>query len=223
MKTKTKDDAMDDEMKERRRRYAKPGAAPDEQNEALLRDLVSAFVAYPKEIETKSDLDAAGNETLTLKVHGNDQPRVWGQGGRHIQALRTMFQFIGARDDRRITLLLVEPRWSRSVRPDPQPFRPNDQWDATETVALLNRLLSRILRKPFTISAYSPAERALAEAGLSIQSSADYTSILEIDPDSTERNVVDALLNYARPIFHAIGKNNGRELKLDAKKDEARS
>jgi predicted RNA-binding protein YlqC (UPF0109 family) len=212
-RTKTRDEEMDGELAARAKRPS-PG-----ENEIMLRDLVGAFVQYPAGVRTTSALDEGGGETLTLAVRAEDQPRVWGQGGRHIQALRTIFQFIGAREERRITLILLEPAERARGAPQ-QPFTPSMDWDSAPTVALLARVLRRVLRKEFTTQAYSPSARALEAAGLPTASSMDYETRIDVAPDAAEQVLCAGIVEYLKPIFHAIGKNQGREVKLGCTTEE---
>jgi len=214
-RTKTRDEDLDRELESRSK------APPvNSENEILLRDLVSAFVQFPNGVRIGHVAHEDGGETLMLKVRPEDEPRVRGKYELHIQALRTIFEFIGARERRRMILLFDESPERANTSP-PQRFTPCVDWDSAPTVALLSRVLRRVLQKEFTIEAYSPTARALERAGLWSGASSSLETRIDVTPDAEEQQLCTMLTEYLKPIFHAIGKNQGREVKLECKTDTA--
>lgn len=189
-------------------------------NAALLRDIVAAYTTRGDAIEIVSEPNARG-ELLKLRVDKGDHAKVVGGGGKQIQALRTIFQFIGARDGQTLRLVLLEPDregdqpWSP---PKTGPFarsRPDldeeaasrmlgageADYDPEATLSLLDKLLARVLAKKHRTDIYAAEDKVH----------------LEIYPHADEATLAEALATYAAPIFHAIGKRMGRDLYLEAK------
>jgi predicted RNA-binding protein YlqC (UPF0109 family) len=166
-------------------------------DEQLLRDIVGAFTRHPADVSISIEKRGETSTMITLEVNRDDYPRVFGGQGRHIQALRTIFAFIGAREERQIRLLLVEPR--KGVRQGNLPFKPNLEWQADKVLELLRQILDRIFTKPFEVEAMSAEE----------------TTNVEIRVDPSEQKIMDALEPSLQPIFHAIGKSEGRQLYIE--------
>jgi predicted RNA-binding protein YlqC (UPF0109 family) len=169
-------------------------------NQTLLRELVEALVQYPKSVKIKRQQQPDNGELMTLEVHSADLPRVFGGQGRHIQALRTIFQFIGARDEHRVRLLLIEPH-ARVAGAPLTPFVSNPDWKPEPVRVLLERVLNRVLAKPPQLDIYS----------------GEGMTMIDIYADKDDEALCDGLTEYLKPIFHAIGKNQGRELFLESK------
>jgi hypothetical protein len=75
------------------------------------------------------------------------------------------------------------------------------EYDPEGILALLNKLLARVLAKPHRTDIYDAEDKVH----------------LEVYPGAGEQKLADALVMYAAPIFHAIGKRMGRDLYLEAK------
>lgn len=166
-------------------------------NALLLRELVGAFVQKPDAITVAVE-DVPGGEMLCFRVDRNDHPRVVGAMGKHIQALRTIFRFIEAREGRKVQLMLLEPNAGR--REPTQPFVPNMDWNPQPVRDVLNALLAKIFTKPFEVEI----------------TSAEETSNIEIRSEESEQEICEALSDYLQPIFHAIGKQQGRQIYVSA-------
>jgi predicted RNA-binding protein YlqC (UPF0109 family) len=168
--------------------------------EALVIDLVKAFVFKPEQVRlTSSGSETAGSVTiLTLDVDAEDYGAVVGKSGANIQALRVIAQLLGAKERREYRLLMPE-RERRAEGYFPMPFVPSPDWTPNPAVALLRRVLDRVLSKPYNI--------AVIESGPQTH--------MEIVADGSERKWVAQLQPYLHKIFHAIGKSKGHELYVD--------
>jgi predicted RNA-binding protein YlqC (UPF0109 family) len=180
---------------------AKPKKREPNADEDLLVDIIAAFVSYPDDIGVTTLSQGGANILIELEVNRADYGKVAGSQGRHITAIRTIFDFIGAREQRRIRVMLIDqPRIAPRDFVIPPQFEENLNWKPDATVALLQRLLDRIFIKPFSI------EVASAEA----------TTNIEIRVDKKEQEIMDALKPHLQPIFHACGKASGRILYVEA-------
>lgn len=170
-------------------------------DEQLLREITAALARYPADITVTTKSLGGENTMMDLDVNKADYGSVHGSMGKHLQALRTIFQFIGARQDRKIKIMLLEP--TKGQREERLPFTPNHHWNERNIMDLLNRILIRILRRPFAMVALS-AEQP------------DATTTIEITADPAEQAVIEALTTALQPLFHAIGKKEGRQLYVEA-------
>jgi len=171
-------------------------------NADLLREIVRAITKHEKDIEIESEpiVSASGKriETLRFWVNADDQPVVVGGQGRQIQAIRTIFQFIGARDGETIRVLLLEPKTGKQK---PYGYDEPEKYVADEVQSLAIKILSRILSRPFEIDLYG----------------AEATEMMEIAVDKKERQLAEGLLPFLRSVFNAVGLHRGVELHLELK------
>jgi Predicted RNA-binding protein (contains KH domain) len=164
-------------------------------NAALLRSIVESFTRFHEDVEIESTV-AIGTkrvETLKFKVNADDHPKVVGGGGKQIQSLRTVFQFIAARDQETIRVLLLEPE--RGVKSE-YGYDGEAEYDPERIRELATRVLSRILVEPFEIELYG-------ENG---------TVMLEIAASKKEMPLAEAVFPYLKSVFNAIGRHQGKEL-----------
>lgn len=165
-----------------------------DRDEELLREIISAFIRHPGDLRLETQSRGERSTIIEIEVNRDDYPRVFGGQGRHIQALRNIFAFIAAREERKTRLMLLEPK--TGVREGHLPFKANLDWKPDKVLDLLRKILGRIFTKPFNVEEISAGE----------------TTDIEVNVDQTEQNIIDALIPSLQPIFHAIGKSEGRQL-----------
>lgn len=85
--------------------------ADKQQEVEFLRFIVEHLVNHPDEIEISRTVDELG-VLLELEVHPDDMGIVIGRNGSTAKALRTLLRIIGARNDARVNLKLIEPEGS---------------------------------------------------------------------------------------------------------------
>lgn len=166
-------------------------------DEKLLAEIVSSFVRHPDDVIVKTER-LGGKNVIQVEVNRDDYGRVFGSQGRQIQAIRTVFAFIASREGRQIGVMLLES--TRGTKIEPPPFRANLDWESKKLLSLLKRVLKRILALPFSVDETSVQE----------------TTNVTIATDPKEHRIIEALRPSLDPIFHAIGKNEGRQLYLEA-------
>lgn len=182
------------------KRTEKKRTGPESEDAQLLRRLVATFTRNGEDIAIEEEAQGPGRKMLRLWVHAADQSRVVGAGGRHIHALRTIFQYVGARAGTGIRVTLEEPRTGdKEAGALPATPRP---WDPEAVTSLLRDVLGRVLVKPFDLDAFDAGED---------------TTTVEVQVHDDERQIMkrgdDAgLLLSVQPIFNAIGKVGGRQL-----------
>lgn len=74
----------------------------------LVRAVVTLLVRHPESVEVNRTIDDLG-VLLTLRVHAEDMAGIVGREGRTAKAIRTLLRVIGAQNDERVNLKIVEP------------------------------------------------------------------------------------------------------------------
>ena len=77
-------------------------------NLELLREIVSAIVSDPDQIEVTERIDKLGL-CLILKVAREDMGKVIGRGGETSKAIRTVMRAAGVKDKARVSVHIEEP------------------------------------------------------------------------------------------------------------------
>ncbi len=77
--------------------------------------LVKTVVAHPEDVRTERIVDERG-VLITLHVNPQDMGYVIGRQGQTARAIRTLAKVIGAKNNARVNLKIVEPEGSRGPR-----------------------------------------------------------------------------------------------------------
>ena len=70
--------------------------------------VVKALVTHPDDVSTKRTVDEMG-VLIELTVHPEDMGQVIGKEGQTAKALRTLLRVMGAKNNARINLKIIEP------------------------------------------------------------------------------------------------------------------
>lgn len=81
--------------------------------------VVKALVDNPDKVEIARSVDDRG-VLLELTVDPEDMGKIIGKAGATAKSIRTLLRVLGAKDDARYNLKIVEPEGSEYVRPDDQ-------------------------------------------------------------------------------------------------------
>lgn len=85
------------------------------EDQAFLDYVVRALVDHPDEVVTERSVDEMG-VLLTLKVNPADMGQVIGRSGNTARAIRTLLRVVGAKNDARVNLKIIEPEGSNRGR-----------------------------------------------------------------------------------------------------------
>ena len=85
---------------------------PDQQ---FIEMIVKAIVGHPEDVRTERTVDERG-VLVTLHVNPQDMGYVIGRQGQTARAIRTLAKTIGAKNNARVNLKIVEPEGSRGPR-----------------------------------------------------------------------------------------------------------
>ncbi|MCX6806865.1 MAG: KH domain-containing protein [Candidatus Berkelbacteria bacterium] len=77
--------------------------------------VVKAFVDYPEDVKTERRIDEMG-VLLELTVNPKDMGKIIGKEGRTAKALRTLLRVLGAKENARINLKIIEPEGKEEVK-----------------------------------------------------------------------------------------------------------
>jgi len=74
--------------------------------------VVKAIVDHPDEVKTKRSVDEMG-VLIELTVHPEDMGKIIGKEGRTAKSIRTLLRVLGAKNNARVNLKIVEPEGGR--------------------------------------------------------------------------------------------------------------
>ncbi|MGA2667027.1 MAG: KH domain-containing protein [Patescibacteria group bacterium] len=70
--------------------------------------VVKAIVDHPEDVKTKRSVDEMG-VLIELTVHPEDMGKIIGKEGRTAKSIRTLLRVLGAKNNARVNLKIVEP------------------------------------------------------------------------------------------------------------------
>ena len=95
----------------------------------LVTAVVKLLVRHPESVEVTRTIDDLG-VLLTLRVHAEDMAGIVGREGRTAKAIRTLLRVIGAQNDERVNLKIVEPFGAEErTQAQPAPAQAPQQFD----------------------------------------------------------------------------------------------
>jgi uncharacterized protein len=81
----------------------------------FLEYLIKAIVAHPEDVRVERIIDERG-VLLTLKINPQDMGYVIGKQGQTAKAVRTLLKIVGAKNNARVNLKIIEPEGGRQMR-----------------------------------------------------------------------------------------------------------
>ncbi len=85
-----------------------------EKDQAFVEYVVKTLVDNPDKVETKRTIDERG-VLIELKVDPADMGKIIGKEGKTAKSIRTLLRVVGAQNDARVNLKIVEPEGSQSA------------------------------------------------------------------------------------------------------------
>jgi hypothetical protein len=79
--------------------------------------VVKAFVEHPEDVKTERKIDEMG-VLIQLTVNPADMGQLIGREGRTAKALRTLLRVLGAKENARINLKIIEPAERQTKKPE---------------------------------------------------------------------------------------------------------
>ncbi len=79
-----------------------------DQDKAFLEFIIKTIVNHPDDVKIERTVDEMG-VLLTLNINPEDMGNVIGRQGQTAKAIRTLLKIVGARNQARVNLKIVEP------------------------------------------------------------------------------------------------------------------
>lgn len=86
-------------------------AARKEHDVEFLEYVVKSIVDHPDDVKVERTIDEMG-VLITLSVHPEDMGQIIGRSGATAKSIRTLLRVIGARNNARVNLKILEPEGS---------------------------------------------------------------------------------------------------------------
>lgn len=84
-------------------------------DQAFVEFVVKALVSHPEDVKVERKVDEMG-VLLTLNLNVADMGYVIGKQGQTAKAIRTLVKIVGAKNNARVNLKIMEPEGSTHVR-----------------------------------------------------------------------------------------------------------
>lgn len=112
-----------------------------EADKEFVENVVKAIVDNPDDVKTKRSVDEMG-VLIELTVHPDDMGKIIGKEGRTAKSIRTLLRVLGAKNNARVNLKIIEPEGGREVKvpdekidtSDDKASKPLEEGQATEVV-----------------------------------------------------------------------------------------
>ncbi|HLB95856.1 MAG TPA: KH domain-containing protein [Patescibacteria group bacterium] len=92
-----------------------------EADKEFVENVVKAIVDHPDDVKTKRSVDEMG-VLIELTVHPEDMGKIIGKEGRTAKSIRTLLRVLGAKNNARVNLKIIEPEGGREVKvPEEKP------------------------------------------------------------------------------------------------------
>ena len=75
----------------------------------FIRFIVASLAENPDDIQVEKTIDDLG-VLITLQVHKDDMGRIIGKNGQTIKSIRTLLRVIGAKQEEKLNLKILEPK-----------------------------------------------------------------------------------------------------------------
>lgn len=84
-------------------------------DQEFVETVVKAIVDHPDDVKTKRSVDEMG-VLIELTVHAEDMGKVIGKEGRTAKSIRTLLRVLGAKNNARVNLKIIEPEGGREAK-----------------------------------------------------------------------------------------------------------
>lgn len=108
---------------------------PNQADQEFVETVVKAIVDNPSDVKTNRTVDEMG-VLIELTVNPEDMGKIIGKEGRTAKSIRTLLRVLGAKNNARVNLKIVEPEGGKEVKiaEDNSGEKPLEDGQATEVV-----------------------------------------------------------------------------------------
>lgn len=85
------------------------------EDQAFVETVVKAIVDHADDVKTKRSVDEMG-VLIELTVNAEDMGKVIGKEGRTAKSIRTLLRVLGAKNNARVNLKIIEPEGGKEVK-----------------------------------------------------------------------------------------------------------
>ncbi len=85
-----------------------------EQDQAFVQYVLQAIVDHPDEVKVDRTIDEMG-VLISVSVNPEDMGKVIGKSGQTAKAVRTLLKVVGAKNDARVNMKIIEPEGDQSA------------------------------------------------------------------------------------------------------------
>ena len=93
-----------------------------QQDQQFVEYIVKAIVDHPDDVSTERTIDEMGT-LVSLHVNAEDMGTIIGKEGRTAKALRTLLRVLGAKNNARVNLKIIEPEDGRGIMQSNQSYQ----------------------------------------------------------------------------------------------------
>lgn len=115
-----------------------------EKDQKFVEDVVKAIVDNPDKVKTERTIDEMG-VLIKLTVDPSDMGKIIGKEGKTAKALRTLLRVLGAKNNARVNLKIVEPEGSTHGGNRYSDDRDEDDEDDNATSKVLDDIPNDVL------------------------------------------------------------------------------
>ena len=87
----------------------------EQKDQEFVETVVKAIVDNPSDVKTKRSVDEMG-VLIELTVNPEDMGKIIGKEGRTAKSIRTLLRVLGAKNNARVNLKIIEPEGGKEVR-----------------------------------------------------------------------------------------------------------
>ena len=120
------------------------------QTKALLLELIGAFISFPESLRIVAQESETGDVYWIVKGEPEDDPKLIGRGGEHVQALTLIVREIGLALGKIYTLRLLTESAPRDR--EPQPFKDTLEYNPLPARTLLERVIESLNVGKFAVA-----------------------------------------------------------------------
>lgn len=102
-----------------------------EKDQKFVEDVVKAIVDNPDKVKTERRVDEMG-VLIELEVAPDDMGKIIGKDGRTAKAVRTLLRVMGAKNNARINLKIIEPEGSERPQRREEESTPREESNDSE-------------------------------------------------------------------------------------------
>ncbi|AKM82555.1 TPA: KH domain-containing protein [Candidatus Berkelbacteria bacterium] len=84
-------------------------------DQAFVETVVKAIVDHPDDVKTNRSVDEMG-VLIELTVNPEDMGKIIGKEGRTAKSIRTLLRVLGAKNNARVNLKIIEPEGGKEVK-----------------------------------------------------------------------------------------------------------